>query len=245
MENKALDLSVIIACYDEEPILEDSFKKIKGFLGKSALNYEIIFVDDGSRDRTVEIAAKIARENDNVKLICHGKNMGRGKSVEDGIRAARGRVAGFLDIDLQVPAYYILPLVIEIEKGFDIATALRRQHIQAHMIHRHILSRGYNLLMRTLLRVGIRDSETGYKFFKREKILPVLDEIKNKHWFWDTEFMVRSFLKGCTIKEVPCLCIREEWQKSTVKIFRDVIQYLVNLRRFKKEVDFIRKSQKR
>ena len=244
MKEQNLDLSIILACYNEEDILIDSFKKIKEVLDKTFFKYEIIFVDDYSKDSTVELISVIMKENDNVRLIRHSRNMGRGKAVEDGIKASQGKIAGFLDIDLQVPAHYILPLVIEIERGVDIATAHRIYKIKFHMINRYILSRGYNFLLNILLRTGMKDTEAGFKFFKREKILPILEEIKDKHWFWDTEVMVRSYLKSYLIKGVPCLCMRKDAEKSTVKIFKDVIHYLVNLWRFKKEINFLKNKER-
>ncbi len=244
MKSQDIDLSVIIPCYNEENILVRNIEKIKGVLERTQLTYEIILVDDLSKDRTLELASMITKESDNIRLIRHASNMGRGKAVEDGLIAARGRIVGFLDIDLQVPAHYILPLVIEIENGADIATAQRIYDMKLHMLYRFILSKGYHLVFDILLKTGIKDSETGFKFFNRGKILLLLNEIKDKHWFWDTEIMVRAFLKGYVIREVPCLRIREESQKTTVKIFRDALRHIVNLLRFKKEVDSIRKKRK-
>lgn len=242
MTESCLDLSVIIPCYNEEEILFNNLKKIKQNLDKCHFKYEIILVDDCSKDKTVEIARDIMKLNDNVKLLCHTTNKGRGQTVEDGIKAARGKIAGFLDIDLQVPAHYITPLAIEIEKGADVATAFRVYDVRVDILDRIIASKTYHFLFDLALKTGIKDSETGYKFFNREKILPVLDEIVDKHWFWDTEIMTRAHLKGYEIVEIPCLCIRYESKKSTVKLFRDSMQYLRNLWRFKKEVDAIRKS---
>lgn len=242
MAENDLDLSVVIACYNEEEILFNNLKKIKQNLDKSHFKYEIILVDDFSKDKTVEIANDILKIYNNVRLICHTVNMGRGKTVEDGLRAARGKIAGFLDIDLQVPSHYITPLAIEIEKGADIATAFRVYDVRLDILDRIIASKGYHFLFDLMLRTGIKDSETGYKFFNRERILPILDEIKDKHWFWDTEVMVRSYLKGYSIVEIPCLCIRYETKKSTVKLFKDSMRYLVNLWNFKKEVDSIRRN---
>lgn len=245
MSEKSLDLSLIIPCYNEKDILIDNVEKIKEFLDKTLLKYEIILVDDYSKDNTVELAEKIVSEGSDVRLIKHEVNMGRGKAVEDGLKAACGRVAGFLDIDLQIPAHYILPIFLEIEKGADIATAQRVYDVKFHMLHRFILSKGYHKLFDMLLKTGIKDSETGYKFFRRERILPILEEIRDKRWFWDTEIMVRSCLKDYVIKELPCLCIREEAQKSTVKIFKDTLYYFVNLWRFKKEIDRIRCKERK
>lgn len=242
MKESSLDLSVVIPCYNEEDILFNNLKKIMQNLDKCHFKYEIILVDDCSTDKTVEIAKDILKIHDHIKLICHNTNMGRGKAVEDGIKASRGKIAGFLDVDLQVPAHYITPLAIEIEKGADAATALRVYDVRFGILDRIIASKVYHLLFDIALKTGIKDSETGYKFFNRERILPVLDEIRDKKWFWDTEVMTRAHLKGYCIVEVPCLCIRYEVKKSTVKLFRDSMRYLVNLWKFKKEVDNIRRK---
>jgi len=244
MVQQDVDLSVIVACYNEEEVLANNLKKITDILDKSHFKYEIVLVDDFSTDKTVEIAKEIARTRENVRLICHNANMGRGKAVEDGIVAARGHIAGFLDIDLQVPAHYITPLAIEIEKGADVATAARVYSIRLHILDRIIASKTYRLLFAIFLKTGIKDSETGYKFFRRERIIPIFDEIKDKHWFWDTEVMVRSYLKGYAIVEVPCLCRRHDVKKSTVKLFRDSVRHFINLIKFKSEVDMIRKKCK-
>ncbi|MFA6078124.1 MAG: glycosyltransferase family 2 protein [Candidatus Omnitrophota bacterium] len=243
MKDEILDLSVIIPCYNEEGVLEQNVLKIKELLDDTIWRYEIILVDDFSGDRTVEIARRLAGSDKHIRLICHSSNMGRGKTVEDGIRDARGKIAGFLDIDLQVPAHYILPLCIELENGADVATAFRVYKMQISILDRYIASKVYRLIFTVLLRTGIKDPETGYKFFNREKILPVLDEIKDKYWFWDTEVMVRSYLRGYKIKEMKTLCMRDESNKTTVKLFRDSIRHLKNIIRFKKEVDQIRKGR--
>jgi hypothetical protein len=73
------------------------------------------------------------------------------------------------------------------------------------------------------------DTETGCKFFSREKILRVIDEIVDEHWFWDTEICVRSHLKGLRIEEVPTLYVRRPETGTTVKILRDTLRYLRNL----------------
>lgn len=238
-----IDLSIIIACYNEEEVLWSNFHRIKENLDASNYKYEVIMVDDCSSDKTVEIAEKLVACYKNTRLVRHMSNMGRGKTVEDGIKVARGRIAGFLDIDLQVPAHYILPLAVEIEKGADVATAFRIYAIRLRILDRIIASKTYRFLFKLFLKTGIKDSETGYKFFNREKILPVLNKIKDKHWFWDTEVMTRSHLRGYVVKELPCLCLREITKKSTVKLFKDSLYHFVHLWKFKKEVDCIRKSE--
>src|SRR5438552_1131242 len=112
-------LSLVLACYNEEEILAESFRAIRETLDGMGRPYEIVFVDDVSRDRTREILREIVAQNPDVSLnvILHEKNRGRGATVTDGFRAARGEIAGYIDVDLEVHPRYIPPLVRAIEKG--------------------------------------------------------------------------------------------------------------------------------
>lgn len=236
MSKSSFDLSLIMPCYNEKKMLTESMVQICDVLNLTKFKYEIIFVDDGSIDGTVEAVKRLTEKNENIRLICHEKNMGRGRTVADGIREAKGRIVGFIDIDLSTPPRYIPSLALEIEKGADIATAWRVYKIELKylpkMFHRVILHKGYRFLVRILLKTNLKDTETGCKFFNRERILPILNEIKNEHWFWDTEVMVRPFLKGYKIVEIPTVYIRRPESGTTVKIFKDTFSYLINLWRF-------------
>jgi glycosyltransferase involved in cell wall biosynthesis len=228
-------ISVVIACYNEEQTLAQSFSEIKETLEDFGRPFEIIFVDDLSRDRTREILAGIVRAHPNlVRLILHERNQGRGATVTDGFRAARGEIAGFLDVDLEVHCRYIPSLVRAIEKGADVATVRRIYAFQLTSLDRYVMSRGYSFLVRRLLGVSLRDTETGFKFFRRERLLPVLGEIEDTGWFWDTEFMVRAARKGLAIEEVPGAYIRRGDKTSTVRGMRDSIRYFGKLLAFRR-----------
>ena len=242
MPDQHIDLSLVVACYNEEPELEDSMRQVVQILDSARWSYEIIFVDDCSQDRTREIidALLLRYAGKNIRRLFHEKNTGRGRTVADGIRLARGDIAGYIDIDLEVHARYIPSMMLAIENGADVATAHRIYKVQPRLFNRFILSTGYAWLMRHLLGVQLRDTETGYKFFRRERILPVLDEIEDERWFWDTEVMIRSLLRGYRIEEIPCLFIRRYDRQSTVNVVRDSLDYLVKLWRFRRVVRQLR-----
>jgi dolichyl-phosphate beta-glucosyltransferase len=232
------DLSVIVACYNEEEILAQSFTEIRETLEAWGRPFELIFVDDVSRDRTREILAGIVRDHPglDLRVILHDANRGRGATVTDGFRAARGAIAGFLDVDLEVHSRYIPSLVRAIEKGADVATVRRIYAFQLGSLDRYAMSRGYSWLVRRLLSVNLRDTETGYKFFRRETVLPLLDEIEDPGWFWDTEFMVRAARRGLRIAEVPGAYIRRYDKTSTVRGLRDSARYFGKLLAFRRRL---------
>lgn len=231
-------LSVVIACYNEEQTLESSFREIRETLVDLGRPFEIIFVDDVSRDRTREILNHLVASHPDIDLrvILHDVNKGRGATVTDGFHAARGEIVGYLDVDLEVRAWYIPALVRTIEKGADVATVRRIYALQLRSLDRYFMSRGYSFLVRRLLGVPFHDTETGYKFFRRERLLPVLDTVRDPGWFWDTEFMVRAARQGLRVEEVPGAYVRRFDKTSTVSGIRDSLRYFAKLLAFRQEL---------
>lgn len=231
-------VSVVLACYNEAEILEASFEQIRDTLEQMGKPFEIVFVDDVSRDRTREIIRELvaAHPGLDTKVILHETNRGRGATVTDGFRAARGEIAGFLDVDLEVHSRYIPSLVRAIERGADVATVRRIYAFQLRSLDRYFMSRGYSFLVRKLLNTGLRDTESGYKFFRRATVLPLLDEIQDPGWFWDTEFMVRAERKGLRVEEIPGAYIRRHDKTSTVRGIRDSIAYFRRLVSFRQRL---------
>lgn len=242
MKDKKFDLSVILACYNEMQIINDSVPKIIEFLDNTCLNYEIIMIDDCSKDGTREEIPKLAKKYPQIRYLLHEKNLGRGGTVSQGIKMAKGKIAGFLDIDLETPQWYILPAYIELKKGYDILSAHRIYKFNFKKLIRVILSRGYNILMKNTLKIPFVDTEAGFKFFNRERIIPVLDEIKDTRWFWDTEIMARAYYKRYKIKEMPTLFVAKNYKTSTVKLFQDSLDYFKRLMKFKKETKRLRRK---
>ena len=232
----APQLSVVLACYNEEEVLAESFETLRQTLEDFGRPWEIIFVDDVSRDRTREILSGIVANHPGLALrvILHERNRGRGATVADGFRAARGEIAGYIDVDLEVHSRYIPSLVREIRNGADVATVRRIYAFQLRALDRYFMSRGYSYLVRKLLSVPFHDTETGYKFFRREAVLPWLGEIRDEGWFWDTEFMVRAARRGLRIREIPGAYVRRWDKTSTVSGIRDSLAYLRRLWAFRR-----------
>jgi glycosyltransferase involved in cell wall biosynthesis len=230
----ALDLSLIVPCYDEAGHLRDSVEQVVEVLDDTRWTWEIVFVDDGSRDDTRALIAEICAAEPRCRFIFHERNRGRGAAVKTGFTASRGRVAGFLDIDLEVHARYIPSLVGAIEHdGVDVATG-RRYYLlrQTGGLLRIVLSWVYRRLIALWLNIGLSDTETGCKFFRRETAGGVVLESESDGWFWDTEVMARAALRDLEIREMPVLFLRRMDKRSTVRVWQDSWDYLRALVRF-------------
>lgn len=235
-----LDLSVVLPCYNERVVIEESTAEIVRVLEGTRLSWEIIFVDDVSKDDTVARAERLCAADDRLRLIRHARNTGRGRTATDGMRAARGKIVGFLDIDLEVPARYIPPAVQAIRAGADVVCAWRIYLPNLPLLHREILSKGYSRLVRAQLGLPLRDTEAGFKFFDRSRILPILDQAHNPGWFWDTEVMARAYFAGLRVVELPAVFVKRNEVPTTVRLIPDTIEYWRQLRRFRPEARRLR-----
>lgn len=228
-------LSLIIPCYQEQSHLLTSYRRISKELFKKSILYELIFIDDASKDNTSSIIRDIIKQDKNARAIFHQKNVGRGGTVTEGIKLAKYENTGFIDIDLEISEKYINKFLTLLEFN-DIVIANRKYAFSIKSLSRIIASIGYQLIRKLLIKIPYNDTEAGYKFFRKSKILPVLEEVKDKKWFWDTEIIALSHSHNLKIKESEVQFIKASDKKSTVKLIQDSVGYLIALLKFKKRI---------
>jgi glycosyltransferase involved in cell wall biosynthesis len=193
------------------------------------LKYEIILVEDSSTDTTRLLIKNFLKSNKNICIIEHQKNQGRGKSVMDGIKLAKGKFVGFMDIDCEIDPAYISRCLKLLEDDIDVVCAERHYQTEARGVIREIASKIYRGLVQILFSSELTDTEAGYKFFDRAKIQSLLPLLKNPGWFWDTEVMIRAQQSGLRIAFLPVIFKRRSDKISTVHIVSDSVEYVKNL----------------
>lgn len=227
-----IQISLILPCYNEQQHVEKSFDSIVNIMESIKIPWEIILIDDKSQDDTVKLIKKLTNlyKNKNIKFYLHKKNKGRGATVSEGFKKAKGFVVGYMDIDCEISPHYIPIFIGSILKGSDIAIAKRFYKFSIFSLHRWLTSKLYSYLVQFVFNLPFHDTESGYKFFNRKKISKVLNSTRDNHWFWDTEIIVKSYLYfNLKIVEVPTIFIRRRDKKSTVNIWSDSIQYVNKL----------------
>src|SRR5262245_30263632 len=154
------DVSLVVPCYNEARHLAASVRRVVEVLERTRWTWDIVFVDDGSRDETRALLQDICRADRRCRPIFHDRNRGRGAAFKTGFAASRGRVTGFIDIDLEVDARYIPSLVNEIERhDADVVTGHRHFLLrQTGGLHRVGLSWAYRILCDVLLSLDLEDS---------------------------------------------------------------------------------------
>ncbi len=225
----APDLSLVIACYNEAAHIEDSLPELRSVLDKSGLTYELIIIDDCSSDNTVTILQRICDGEKNITLRVHAQNVGRGGTVAEGFGLARGDVTGYLDIDLEIGPWYLLPALNKLNsEHLDGVIAHRVYKLDAHptVLVRQWMSFGFRKLSHILLDLPLTDVAGGFKFFRRERILPILARCQSTHWFWDTELVYLADRAGLEIGEIPVLFLRRPAKESTVRMIPDTLRQL-------------------
>lgn len=233
---KQVQVSIILPCYNEGPTFGKSIEKIILELKKLKKDWEIIFVEDKSADDTKKSVEKYVKKIQGARAIYHSKNEGRGKSVSDGIKSAKGKICGYLDVDLEVSEKYIPLFINEVENGYDMVVGQRFYEGGLKSFIRLLVSKVYSYSVRSILSLPTEDTESGYKFFRKSKIVPILPKVKSKHWFWDTEICAYAFWSGLKISQVPVIFKRRPEKKSTVMLIPDTLDYIKNLIRLKSQI---------
>ena len=220
------EVSVVLPAYNEAETIEGTVDVTLGTLGAflPAGSFEVLIAEDGCTDRTPEIAARMAREDDRVRHFHSDERLGRGGALERAFEAADGEVLVYFDTDLATDMTYLEALVESVRsEGYDVATGSRRipGKRQEREPERGVASTGYNALVRTVLRSSLYDHQCGFKAFDREVLFGLLGDVEDDHWFWDTEVLVRAQRAGYAVKEFPV-----DWEPkgdTTVDLVRDVL----------------------
>lgn len=123
-------ISIVVPCYNEEDVLKIFYneltKVIKEIKNKYEYEYEIIFVDDGSRDNTLQILKELRKNDKNIKIICFSRNFGKEATIYAGLSNSIGDFIVLMDSDLQHPPKVILEMLEEIINGYDVVATKRK-----------------------------------------------------------------------------------------------------------------------
>jgi len=237
---KEIFLSVIIPAYNEERRLPKTLEKIHEYLAKKDFDYEIIVVDDGSKDSTVRIAEGFKAVEPKLRVVKNPQNMGKGYAVRNGMLNGRGKYLLFTDSDLSTPIEEFDRFLPRLLNGYDViigSRALKDSNIKVRQpMHRVIMGRGFNLLVRTLFWTDIKDTQCGFKCFSREAAQAVFPKQEVWGFGFDVEVLFIARKLGFKVLEFPV-----EWSdspdtkvsalKDSVRMFLELLKIRWRLRR--------------
>jgi hypothetical protein len=224
LAGKKMKISVVLPAHNEAGRIEAAVRQTKEALDSFSSSFEVIIAEDGSTDGTDKIARSIEAEDPFVRCIHSEERLGRGTALKEAFKLAKGEILAYMDVDLSTDLKHLKPLINSIsEENYDFATGSRllKESELKRSFKRDMMSKLFNFLVRKLLKSKIRDHQCGFKSFRRDSLMSIIDDIKDEHWFWDTEMLVRAQRGGYKIKEIPVKWEDKGKGETKVKAFRD------------------------
>lgn len=229
-----LELSIIIPTYNEEQRLARSLMAIDDYLKRQDYAGEVLVVDDGSRDRTVEVAEGFL-DRMSLRIIAQEVNRGKGRSVRAGMLAARGKWRLFTDADLSTPIEELDKFWPRTKEGCEVligSRALAGSQVDVHQNPlREAMGRVFNLLLRMSGLSGIRDTQCGFKMFSARAAGLIFEELELAGFAFDVEALLRARRHDLRIAEIPVRWINSP--DSKVRVVRDSLRMLFDIMRLK------------
>ena len=231
MEKK---ISLVVPAYNEEKLIVSSLKNILTYMIKNKYNFEVIVVDDGSKDKTKEKVRSI--KDKHVKLLSYKPNKGKGHAVKIGMLAAKGDLLLFLDADLSTPIEEIEKF-IPLTKNYDVviaSRALKESQIKVHQpFYRELIGKVFNKMVQLLAVWGIKDTQCGFKMFTKKAANIIFKRQRIYGWAFDVELLFIAKKYRLKIKEMPVTWINEGDSrvspiKSSIQMFIQIFKINLN-----------------
>jgi len=224
-------LSIVLPAYNEEANVESAIERVSAVAQQLGMDYEIILVNDGSADRTGEIARELMQRVPNFQLVEHYPNRGYGGSLKAGFAAATKDLITFAPADNQFDFSEITRLLERLDEA-DIVSGYRVER-QDHFI-RKLNAFGWNMLVRLLFGYLCRDIDCGFKLFRREILEHVT--IVSDGAMIDTEFLAGARARGFRIAEVPVTHLPRVAGEATGANLKVVVKAFCDLARFRQRL---------
>lgn len=198
---------MVVPCFNEEKTIYQNLKKIHKYLVPRFEQFEIIAVNDGSKDKTLEELERARREIP-LKIINNKTNRGKGRAVRNGILVGQYDIVMFLDADLGIPIEELDKFIPELNNGYDIVIASR--FVPGIKIKRPVL--WYRRFMEKIFRLlrmiivndwNVKDTQCGFKVFRRKAAMKIFPRLNVNRFAFDAEVIFIANKFGYKIKELP------------------------------------------
>lgn len=199
-----VQLSIVIPVYNQEKNVSIALDRIKRVVKSTGLSYEIIVVDDGSRDGTMNALRSEATHDSNLRIVSYSQNMGKGYAVKLGITSSHGDIVIFTDGDLDISPHMITEYIEQLQEC-DLVIASKR-HPESRVnapLSRRFLSKGFNLFVRILTGIKLKDTQSGLKAGNGKALSDIFRLMLVKRYAFDVELLALANLLNFQVKEMP------------------------------------------
>lgn len=233
----SIHLSVIIPAHNEENRLPGTLEQVLRFLDGQSFTSEIVVVENGSGDRTLEVARRFAQQQGRIRVL--QSERGKGAAVRRGMLEARGDYRFMCDADLSMPVEEIAKFLPPALEGFEIAIASREAKGAVRYnepAYRHFGGRGINFIIQTLILPGLNDTQCGFKCFRADAAEDIFKIQTLDGWSFDIELLYLARKRGYRIREIPIHWYHHPDTKvsavrDAVQMIRDIFRIHANARR--------------
>ncbi len=194
--------SIVIPLYNEEEVVEECIKRVDGVCRKLDGDYEIIFVNDGSKDRTVELMMNACKVNTKIKLLSFSRNFGHQIAITAGMDYAKGDAVIVMDADLQDPPEVITSLIDKYKEGFDVVYAVRSKR-KGETIFKKWTSKAFYRFLRFMCNIDIPVDTGDFRLISR-KVCDVMKKLTERNRY------VRGLVSWVGFKQAAVEYVREE-----------------------------------
>jgi glycosyltransferase involved in cell wall biosynthesis len=225
-DKSLIQLSAIIPVYNQERKISILLAKVKEVLNSTSLNYELVIVNDGSCDNTLEVLQKEEKLDSRVRVMSYPQNKGKGYAIKTGVMQTHGNVVLFVDGDLDISPSLIIKYVKELE-NCDLVIASKRHPLSKvnAPISRKVLSRIFNLVVRIATGIKLKDTQSGLKAGNGDVLRTIFNVMLITRYAFDVELLAIATALNLSIKEMPIEITLDRRFKflDIVKMFIDVI----------------------
>jgi dolichyl-phosphate beta-glucosyltransferase len=228
-------LSIVIPCYNEEQRLPRTLDRIEGYFEARHTSYELVLVDDGSRDGTRMIMDAAAERNRRVKVEGLPQNRGKGRALAVGVSAATGDEILVTDADLSTPIEELEKLQAALDSGAGVAIAsraLKGSRVEiSQPFYRVLMGKVFNLVVQAVLLPGIWDTQCGFKLFRANVAREAFAALSTDGFGYDPEVLYYARKRGVAIAEVPVVWRNSAPTKvSAIRSSLDMLKHVVGVR---------------
>lgn len=225
-------ISVVVPAYNEEAAIVQTLSGLLQYLRARRTAHEIIVVDDGSKDGTLDRVHSLVTVGAPVVLLRNAANVGKGYAVRRGMLRAQGRYAFFMDADASYPAEELDDMIVELDNGYDLVIGSRalpesKLEVRPPLI-RYTAGQVYAGLIGLLVFPGIADTQCGFKGFRKEVAHDLFSRLTLSGFAFDVEFSFLARKYGYKIRMVP-VTLRFNATDSRVRLLRDSLAMFLDL----------------
>ena len=200
-------ISVVIPLYNKEKSIAQTLECV---LNQTYKDFEVIVVDDGSKDNTKAEIERAIKQDSRVRMVSSEKNRGKGNAIIAGVSQVEGKYVAFVDADLELNPSQLegyLKKMLDDNKDVVIGCKFLKDSRLDYPFKRKVISMGYYIMLLVLFHLNVKDTQTGLKVFRVEAIKPVAHLIRTSGFAYDIELLVAIHRRGFSIAQLPVVVV--------------------------------------